>query len=105
MAAYLIEQNDQQGTVKLTGDLTAVLVPELQAGLKELLNKGASDLVFDLASTAMLDSCGIGLLIAAANSLSRSGGKLRVTNVRPDIFHLLQSMRLTTRLNVSGPVA
>jgi anti-anti-sigma factor len=103
MPAYVIEQNGQQGLVRLSGDLTALLVPELQACLKDLLNKGASELEFDLASTVMLDSSGMGLLIAAANSLSRSGGKLRVTNVRPEIFHLLQSMRLTSRLNVSGP--
>jgi anti-sigma B factor antagonist len=102
MAAYVIEQKDQQGSVKLMGDLTALLVPELQAGLKEVLSKGARELVFDLADTSMLDSSGMGLLIAAANSLGRSGGKVRVTNVSPDILRLLQSMRLVGRLNVSG---
>jgi serine/threonine-protein kinase RsbW len=102
MAAYVIEQNDRQGSVKLTGDLTAVLVPDLQAGLKEMVNKGARELIFDLGSTTMLDSSGMGLLIAAANSVAPNGGSVRVTNVCPDIFRLLQSMRLTTRLNVSG---
>jgi len=58
--------------------------------------------VFDLSSTAMLDSSGMGLLIAAANSVVPQGGKVRVTNVGPEIFRLLQSMRLTARLNVSG---
>jgi anti-anti-sigma factor len=105
MAAYVSEQRDQQGSVKLTGDLTAVLVPELQASLKEMMGKGARDLVFDLNNTAMLDSSGMGLLIAAANSLAPLGGKVRVTNVCPDIFRLLQSMRLTARLNVSGKAA
>jgi anti-anti-sigma factor len=102
MAAFVSEQTDQQGSVKLTGDLTAVMVPELQASLKEMMGKGARDLVFDFTNTAMLDSSGMGLLIAAANSLGPLGGKLRVTNVCPDIFRLLQSMRLTARLNVSG---
>jgi anti-anti-sigma factor len=102
MAAFTIEQNDQQGSVKLTGDLTAILVPDLQAGLKKVLGKGVRDLVFDLGSTAMLDSSGMGLLIATANSLNPNGGKVRVTNVCPDIFRLLQSMRLTARLNVSA---
>jgi serine/threonine-protein kinase RsbW len=102
MAAFVIEQNDQQGSIRLTGDLTAVLVPDLQAGLKEVLNKGARDLTFDLAGTTMLDSSGMGLLIAAANTLASKGGKIRVTNVSPDIFRLLQSMRLTARLNVSA---
>ncbi|HUA97929.1 MAG TPA: ATP-binding protein [Terracidiphilus sp.] len=102
MAAYVVEQVDQQGSVRLEGDLTAMVVPQLQAELKELLNKGAHELVFDLSSTAMLDSSGMGLLIAAANSLAPAGGKIRVTNVGPEIFRLLQSMRLTARLNVSA---
>ena len=67
-----------------------------------MLSQGGHELVFDMHSTAMLESSGIGLLIAAANSIARTGGALRVTNVGPDIFRLLQSMRLTTRLNVSG---
>jgi serine/threonine-protein kinase RsbW len=104
MTAYVIEQNDQQCSVKMTGDLTAALVPDLQASLKEMLKKGACELVFDLASTTMLDSSGMGLLIAAVNSVAPNGGKVRVTNVSPDIFRLLQSMRLTSRLNVSGKV-
>jgi serine/threonine-protein kinase RsbW len=102
MAAYVMEQNDSQGSVKLGGDLTAALVPDLQAGLREMLSKGARELVFDLGSAAMLDSSGMGLLIATANSLAPNGGKIRVTNVSPDIFRLLQTMRLTARLNVSG---
>jgi anti-anti-sigma factor len=102
MAAYVVEQKNKQGSVKLQGDLTAIVVPELQADLKQMLNKGASELEFDLSSTAMLDSSGMGLLIAAANSLASQGGKIRVTNVGPDIFRLLQSMRLTARLNVSA---
>jgi serine/threonine-protein kinase RsbW len=104
MAAYVIEQNDQQCSVKMKGDLTAVLVAELQADLKEMLSKGVREVVFDLANAVMLDSSGIGLLIATANSLAPHGGKVRVSNVCPDIFRLLQSMRLTARLNVSGNV-
>jgi anti-anti-sigma factor len=102
MAAYVIKQKGGNGSVKMKGDLTAVLVPELQARLKELLNKGAREMEFDLAASTMLDSSGIGLLIASANSLLPNGGMVRVTNVCPDIFRLFQSMRLTARLNVSG---
>jgi anti-sigma B factor antagonist len=102
MRAYVIEQKDQHVSVTLMGDFTAALVPDLQASLKEMLTNGARELLFDLASTNMLDSSGIGLLIAAANSLARHEGKVQVTNVRPDIFRMLQSMRLTGRLNVSG---
>lgn len=102
MAAYVLKQDDRQGSVTLQGDLTAIVVPDLQADLKEMLNKGARELVFDLSCTAMLDSSGMGLLIAAANSVAPQGGKIRVTNVAPEIFRLLQSMRLATRLNASA---
>lgn len=101
MAAYVLKQDDGQGSVTLQGDLTAIVVPDLQMDLKDMLKRGARQLVFDLSNTTMLDSSGMGLLIAAANSVVPQGGNIRVTNVAPDIFRLLQSMRLATRLNVS----
>jgi anti-anti-sigma regulatory factor len=50
----------------------------------------------------MLDSSGIGLLIAAANTAARRGGRVSVTNVSADILRLLQMMRLIDRLNATG---
>src|SRR5664279_2850974 len=102
MASYVIEQKETEGHIMLTGDLTAGLVPDLQAALKSLLAKGGTDFLFDLKSTVMLDSSGMGLLIATSNSLARAGGRMRVINVSPDILRLLQCMRLAGRLNVSG---
>ena len=102
MPDYVVDQKDKQGLVTLTGNLTATLVPALQTTLQGVLEGGVDELVFDLAKTTMLDSSGMGLLIAAANSLSRRSGRIRVINVSPDILHLLQSMRLVSRLNVSG---
>ena len=102
MAAYVLKQEGERASVILKGDLTAIVVPDLQVDLRGMLNNGARDLVFDLSKCGMLDSSGMGLLIAAANSLAPLGGKIRVTNVGTDIFRLLQSMRLTARLNVSA---
>jgi len=50
----------------------------------------------------LLDSSGIGLLIAASNSLAAKKGSVRLVNVSADIMHLLQSMRLAARLNAKG---
>ena len=102
MAGYTIERKESQCWVMLQGDLTAPLIPDLQAALKKNLEEGVHEAVFDLGNTAMLDSSGIGLLIAACNSLAKSQGKVRVLHVSPDILRLLQSMRLVTRLNASG---
>ncbi len=102
MASYVVEQKDKHSSIKLTGDLTAELVPGLQAALKSTLEQGATELLFDLQDTVMLDSSGMGLLIATSNSLSRVGGRIQVINVSPDILQLLQCMRLAARLNVTG---
>ena len=84
------------------GDLVASVIPDLQAALKQQLQPGVEEVSFDLAATVMLDSSGIGLLIATCNTMARQQGRIRVINVSPDILQLLQSMRLTGRLNATG---
>jgi len=102
MADYTLERQDKRTVVSLTANLTASLVPGLQAALRDALAAGETEVVFDLGNTIMLDSSGIGLLIATSNTLARQKGRIRVVNVSPDILQLLQSMRLTNRLNASG---
>lgn len=102
MANYIVTQNNQTCQVALASDLTAGLVAELQAALKEQMQPGVAEVVFDLARTTLLDSSGIGLLIATANTLGRRNGRIRVINVSPEILQLLQSMRLAGRLNATG---
>ena len=102
MAKYTFEQNGKDCRVTMQGDLVASVIPDLQAALKLQLQPGVAEIVFDLAATVMLDSSGIGLLIAASNTIARQQGRVRVLNVSPDILRLLQSMRLASRLNASG---
>jgi anti-anti-sigma factor len=102
MEAYTIERNGDECLVTVQGDLTAPIVPALQAALKKELEQGARKAVFDLAATDMLDSSGIGLLIAANNSLSSRMGGITVSHVSENILRLLQNMRLVSRLHVSG---
>jgi anti-anti-sigma factor len=102
MPDYAIERRERHCHVILLGDLTASKVPDLQAALKGELAAGMVDVTIDLKNTAMLDSTGIGLLISTGNSVARQKGKLAVINVSPDVVRLLQSMRLTNRLDVRG---
>jgi anti-anti-sigma factor len=102
MTNYNIERNANACRVVLTGDLTASNVPDLRTGLKSEIDRGADEVVFDLAKTIMLDSTGIGLLVATHNTLTPRKGSMRVISVSDDILRLLQSMRLVNRLNVSG---
>lgn len=99
---YMIAVQNRQCQITLTGDLTAIMIPDLQPALRSVLDQGVSELVFDLLNAVMLDSSGIGLLIAAANTTALRGGAIRVTNVSDEILRLLQLMRLVDRLHVTG---
>lgn len=102
MEPYSIAQSGPVCRVKLGGDLTAGIVPELLADLRKNLLPETREVAFDLASTSLLDSTGIGLLIAAYNTLRPRDGKVTVAGVSPYQFQVLQSMRLVTRLNVTA---
>lgn len=102
MPEYTIEKRGHILHLTLMADLTASVVPGLQGALRAALGADVTEVVADLSQTAMLDSSGIGLLIATSNALAKRGGRIRVVNVAPDILQLLQSMRLTARLNTSG---
>lgn len=102
MSSYRMEHTDEGCRLAVNGGLTVVLVPELQQALKAEVEKGTQQIIFDLAETRMVDSSGIGLLIAASNSLAQKNGKLSVINTAPEIMRLMRSMRLVGRLNIRG---
>ena len=102
MEKYTIEMKDGSCRVAMLGDLIASVVPEIQAALKEKTQQEIHEIVFDLGPIVMLDSSGIGLLIAASNTMGRVQGRISVLNVSPDILQMLQSMRLAGRLNATG---
>lgn len=104
ISTYEIDSVGSNCRVAIRGALTAILVLELKQALRRELQGGARELVFDLGETSMLDSCGIGLLIASGNTLNHKGGTVRVINPSRDVFQLLSNMRLVSRLHVNpGP--
>ena len=102
MANFEITRDGVRSRVTLGERLAAADIPVLRPALLQEIDAGAGELVFDLAKTVSIDSSGIGLLIAANNSLQPREGFIRLLNVSPDIFRLLQSMRLVERLRASA---
>jgi anti-anti-sigma factor len=78
----------------IEGNLTAATAPAVRAQLREVLESGARQVAIDLSRTEIVDSSGIGLLIATHNSLSRNGGQLEVTGLSKELADLFRSMRL-----------
>ncbi len=89
--------------VKPAADIVAATVTELRAVLRSALDdSGINLLVIDLEQTQMVDSMGIGLLISAFNSISKSGGRLEIVNASADILSLFKTMRMHQHFRISG---
>ncbi len=91
----------QHGAILRPGrDLVASSVEEVRADLAALVGEGIASLTIDLEGVGMVDSLGMGLLVATHNSLCAKGGQLRLVNVAARIYDILSIMRLTRHFEV-----
>jgi anti-sigma B factor antagonist len=81
-------------------DLVAANVPRAKEELRELVASSGGEFTVDLSGVSMIDSKGLGILIAAVNSLEAAGRKLRVTGSNPDLVELFKLMRLDRHLTI-----
>lgn len=88
-------------TIKPGDDIVASVVDELKAELKGIVDGGLAKLTFDLSGTKMIDSMGIGILIATYNSLKKRNVPMELVRVSPEIASLLKNMRLNQYFNIS----
>jgi len=76
------------------GDLVVATVLKAKEDIKALIADSDGDFTIDFVDVEMIDSKGLGLLIATCNSLSAEGRRLRITHANADIVELFQTMRL-----------
>jgi anti-anti-sigma factor len=101
MMESVITRDGTSALLQAGGDIVVATVPEYRAQLRELVQAGVRDLVFDLGNTRMIDSCGIGLLMAVHNSLEKVEGKLRIIHASPEINVLFVTMRLNQHITIA----
>ncbi len=95
-----MQHSGESVVVKPGRDIVSSMAQDFKTELKELVDQGIKDLTIDLDGVEMIDSIGMGLLIAAHNSLTKNGGRLRVVNSGEDILRLLRTMRLDKHFEV-----
>ena len=98
----MITRAENQTTLRPEGDVVAGAVPELRTALHGLMREDVRELVIDLANVGMVDSMGLGLLIATHNSLRKVGGQLSVVRASADILQLLTTMRIHQHFSITG---
>ena len=95
-----ILREQDQATIEPQSDMVASTAGEFKGELKALLDQGIKDLTIDIGAVEMIDSVGLGVLIATCNSLHRAGGSLTIRNASKDIHSLFKTMRLDKHFTV-----
>jgi anti-anti-sigma factor len=97
-----ITRSGEEACLAPGSDIIAASVTEIRATMKSLLEEGVRQLVIDLSDVKVIDSSGIGMLVAAHNSLSRQGGKLSVIHASEELLDLLKAFRLDRHFTITG---
>lgn len=91
-----------QTIVKPGTDVVASMAEAFKDDLLSAINSSEGIIVIDLEGVEMVDSVGIGVIIAAHNTLNQADRKLKVINVKKDVYGLFTTMRLNRRFTVEG---
>ena len=88
--------------LKVERDLVASQSAELRDRLRILIGQGTRSVVLDFSQVRMVDSAGLGMIIAAHYSLKIVEGELAVTECSAEVLELFRSMRIHQHMRVEG---
>ena len=96
-----VRTQDQVKIIKLRGKLNlGSSLDRTNETIKDLLNAGNSRFLLDLQEVPMIDSSGIGELIANFTTVNRGGGQLKLLNLTEKVQDLLVITKLLTVFDV-----
>ncbi len=87
-------------TIKPGIDVVASMAEDFKNELLSAIKESNGDFYIDLDGAEMVDSVGIGVIIAAHNTLNKADRNLKVVNVIKDVYGLFTTMRLNRRFTV-----
>ncbi len=101
-----IREMDDVVVLALDGRIVlGVETSSLREKVKSLLAEGKKKIVLDLKNVTLIDSSGLGALVAAYSSTKSSGASLRLCNLGSRSNELLQITKLYTVFEVSNTEA
>ena len=102
--ALKITDHEVDGVVVLALDGRIVLGEEtsgLREKVKSLVGAGKKNIVLNLGNVTLIDSAGLGALVAVHSSVKSGGASLRLCNLGPRFNELMQVTKLYTVFKVS----
>ncbi|MCF8009700.1 MAG: anti-sigma factor antagonist [Clostridiales bacterium] len=77
--------------INLYGDIDMSVTENLRSTLEEKLdNEPVSNLLIDLSNVEFIDSSGLGVILGRYNRITRSGGKVILTGLKPQVRNVME---------------
>jgi anti-sigma B factor antagonist len=98
-----IATREQRGVtvVDLTGKIAlGDTSQQLHSELRSLVEKGNENILINLSNVKMIDSSGLGTLVASYTTVERAGGQLKLTNLSDKASELMTITKLYTVFDV-----
>ncbi|MCX7823686.1 MAG: STAS domain-containing protein [Syntrophobacterales bacterium] len=99
---FEIKKQGSKGYFNPRVDLTATTVGSMRDAVKGMISSGVTELEFDMKDVEIVDSSGIGFLVAVYNSLSKFRGKLIIKNISERNLELFKALRLDKYFLIQG---
>ena len=95
-----MQGEENQVFLEIDQNIVSATAKDIKAKLKEAIPSEEGTLVLDLRRVEQVDSIGVGVLIAAFNSLKREGKGFKLVNVDDNLYNLFQVMRLNKHFEI-----
>ena len=92
--------NEDQVTIALEEDFTNDLLNDFRSAVRQEIDAGNTSFTIDFKDTTIIDSMGIGCLVATYNTLKQKGGTMQLSNVPENLKDVFQVMRLDRILSI-----
>ncbi len=96
-----LTHEENRVVISLEGDFVTDLVNEFRNVIQEQIQAGHTAFVLDFKNTVIIDSMGIGCLVATFNTLKQKNGTLELINVPENLKDVFQVMRLDRILTIN----
>jgi anti-anti-sigma factor len=83
--------------------IVASIATSLKDQMLASLNQGVKEITVDFNGMETMDSKGLGVLIAAYNSLNHAGGKMKIKNASEKVYKFMQTTNLDKYFEVALP--
>jgi anti-sigma B factor antagonist len=86
--------NGEETVLRIEGALDAVSAPDIRPTLDALVAEGRRKVVVDLSTLRLIDSSGIGAIVALFKRVRAQGGRVTVVGLRDQPLAIFRLLRL-----------